>query len=74
MISDAITMLSESIANNDFLGVKIAKEVLDCTQKSYEKDKTSRKNLKKKRDRIGKKKTESSLSKFVQRVKVTKIC
>ena len=74
MISDAITMLSESIANNDFLGVKIAKEVLDCTQKSYEKDKTSRKNLKKKRDRIGKKNPESSLSKFVQRVKVTKIC
>ena len=55
MISDAITMLSESIANNDFLGVKIAKEVLDCTQKSYEKDKTSRKNLKKKRDSTCKK-------------------
>ena len=31
MISDAITMISESIANNDFLSVKVAKEVLDCT-------------------------------------------
>ena len=74
MISDAITMLSESIANNDFLGVKIAKEVLDCTQKSYEKDKTSRKNLKKKWDSTCKKTPESRHSKFVQRVKVTKIC
>ena len=42
MINDANTRLSESITNNDSLGVKVAKELLEYAQKSYEKAKASR--------------------------------
>ena len=72
VISDANTRLSESIANNDFLGVKKLQRNY-CAQKSYEKGKTSRENLKKKRDSIGKNRKEA-FSKSVQRVKIPKIC
>ena len=54
MINDVNARLSKSIANNDFLGVKVAEELLNCAQKSHEKAKASIENLKKKRDSIGK--------------------
>lgn len=60
MISDAITMISESIANNDFLSVKVAKEVLDCTSEKLWKRQNFEKELEKEKGQHRQKKNKQN--------------
>ena len=71
VLSEASTRLTEAIEKIDMIGVKLAKEMLDSAQRSYETASTHREEIKKVRINIGEK-GKSALVNLVKGIKKTK--